>query len=159
MFSTSADGQTTATGATIATHAASAEPRKTRVCLRPSRVTISTAATITAGQAVAFAAEARPSAIPARTNRGWRHSSAKPRHNRARMGMSVPPTASSNAITGDAAMNTVQRREFLAPAALSASQKMTRNAAPNQTRGSVITWVPNNARGMPKSDITGKYGL
>ncbi len=159
MLSSSADGQTIATGATIAAHATRAEPRKTTLCLRPSRVPISTAATITAGQAVAFAADASPSAIPASTNRGRRQSSANPRHNRARIGTSVPPTASSNAITGDAAMNTVQRTEFLAPAARSASQKTTMNAVPNQTRGSVTTCEPNNARGTPNSDITGRYGL
>ena len=72
------------------------------------------------------------------------------------MGTSVPPTASSNAITGDAAMNTVQRTVFRAPAAFRASQKMTRKARPNQTRGSVITWEPNRARGTPKSAITGR---
>jgi hypothetical protein len=68
----------------------------------------------------------------------------------------VPPTASSNAITGDAATNNVQRTTCRAPAAASARPKKIRNARPNQTLGSVAIPGPNSARGTPNSDITGK---
>src|SRR5580693_4290171 len=159
VFAASGPGQIAAIGPTIARHETTAQPRKVSSGFLPSRVPISTAATATAGHAVDFAADARPSAIPASANRGRRHSSANPRHIRATIGMSSPPTASSNAITGHAAINTVQRTQFFAPAARSASQKMTTNASPNQTRGSVMTCEPNNARGIPNRDITGRYGL
>jgi hypothetical protein len=70
--------------------------------------------------------------------------------------MSVPPTASSNAITGVAATNRVHRITCWAPTASSASAKSRRKATPNQTRGSASVADPNSARGTPNSDITGR---
>ena len=65
----------------------------------PSLTASSAIATSTAGQAVAFIAAPTPSARPAST--GLRcHRNPKPRHRKATIGTSVPPTASSKAITG-----------------------------------------------------------
>src|SRR5262249_45499306 len=148
----------TATGPTMAANTATAVPDKIHAARLPSLTTTTTTATRRAGQAVAFIAQATPSARPAGTGCGPRHSSARPRQMKASTGTSVPPTVSENAITGDAVTSTVQRTTSRAPATASAAAKMTRNPTPNQIRGSVSTEKPSRARGTPNSVISGREG-
>ena len=72
-----------------------------------SRAASIAAKTGTAGQAVAFIAHATPRATAARNNPDGRAISASVRSISAMTGGSVIPTASGNAITGEAAKNTV----------------------------------------------------
>ena len=76
-----------------------------------------------------------------------RQSRAKPRHMNATMGTSVPPTHSSNAIIGDAAISRAQRAQSLAPAIRSAEANTMRNTTPNHTRGSVSSAVAEQRLG------------
>ena len=64
----------------------------------------------TAGHAVAFIAAATPRAAAARVSPEGLAISARVRNISAITGGSVIPTASGNAITGEAAMNTVDSR-------------------------------------------------
>ncbi|HEX2820209.1 MAG TPA: hypothetical protein VHO07_08605 [Streptosporangiaceae bacterium] len=102
-----------------------------------------------------------PRASPAATGFGpfSRQSRAKPRHMNATMGTSVPPTHSSNAMTGDAVISRAQRAQSLAPAIRNAAANTMRNTTPNHTRGSVSRPWPNSACGTPKAAISGRYGL
>jgi hypothetical protein len=75
------------------------------------------------------------------------------------MGTSVPPTASSKAITGLPATRTTQRHGCTAPPRRSASQNTTTKTMPNQILGSVRIPRSNSARGSPNSAMTGRYGL
>jgi hypothetical protein len=75
------------------------------------------------------------------------------------MGTSVPPTHSSKAMIGEAVSSSAQRTLSLAPAIRSATAKVARNTAPNQTRGSVSKPWPSSAWGTPNTAIRGRYGL
>ena len=127
----------------------------------PSRTKTSANAITRAGQAVAFIEQAMPKARPAGIGlvRWSRQSSAKPRHMNATMGTSVPPTHSSKEMIGEAVSSSAQRTLSLAPAIRSATAKVARNTAPNQTRGSVSTPWPSSAWGTPNTAISGRYGL
>ncbi len=162
VFTASAPGQIAATGPTSTAHAAAAVAVNWVAARRPSLTASSTTAMTSAGQAVAFIDASTPSTSPASTGRDARlpvpHNSARPRHISASTGTSVPPTASSKAITGLAVRNTVHRIQSCAPATASARSNASTNATPNQMRGSVITCEPASARGSPNSVITGRYG-
>ena len=127
----------------------------------PSRTKTIANAITRAGQAVAFIEQAMPKARPAGTGLVTcsRQSSAKPRHMNATMGTSVPPTHSSNEMIGEAVSSSAQRTLSLAPAIRSATAKVARNTAPNQTRGSVSMPWPSSACGTPNTAISGRYGL
>jgi hypothetical protein len=75
------------------------------------------------------------------------------------MGTSVPPTHSSNAMTGDAVSSTAHRTQSFAPATFSPQANTVRNTTPNHTRGSVSGPCPRTACGTPNAAISGRYGL
>src|SRR6516165_5347378 len=157
VFSTSALGWTT-NGPTQKTTTAMAVSVNEPTARLPSRIASRAIATSRAGQAVAFIAAPTPSASPASTGL---HCQRNPKtiHRKATIGTSVPPTASSKAMTGQAATKTAQRNASRAPPARSASQNTMRNTTPNQIRGSVSTLGPSTARGTPNSAMIGRYGL
>jgi hypothetical protein len=70
--------------------------------------------------------------------------------------MSVPPTASENAISGDAVTSAVQRTTSRAPATVSAAANARTNPAPNQIRGSVAAENPSRTRGIPNAVSAGR---
>ncbi len=161
VFFTSEPGLSTANGPTMTTTTLTATAANRHATRLLSRTKTSANAITRAGQAVAFIEQATPKARPAGTGLvTWaRQSSAKPRHMNATMGTSVPPTHSSNEMIGEAVSSSAQRTLSLAPAIRSATAKVARNTAPNQTRGSVSTPWPSSAWGTPNTAIRGRYGL
>src|SRR6266480_4304836 len=148
VFFTSEPGLSTANGPTMTTTTLTATAANRHATRLPSRTKTSANAITRAGQAVAFIEQATPKARAAGTGLvTWsRQSSANPRHMNATMGTSVPPTHSSNEMIGEAVSS-------------SATAKVARNTAPNQTRGSVSTPWPSSAWGTPNTAIRGRYGL
>src|SRR5579863_5249131 len=132
-----------------------------------SRALTSAVNTATAGQAVAFMAHATPSATAARNTPDGRAMSARVRNIRARIGGSVIPTASGNAITGEAATKMVDSRTLrlhalqcgCGAATRNAAQMRMRDTAVSHSRGSPSRPLAPSARGRPKMAITGSYGL
>src|ERR1700749_4664007 len=161
VFFTSEPGLSTANGPTMTTTTATATPTNRHAMRLPSRTKTIANAITRAGRAGAFIEQATPKARAAGTGlvRWFRQSSAKPRHMNATMGTSVPPTHSSNEMIGEAVSSSAQRTLSLAPAIRSATAKVARNTAPNQTLGSVSTPWPSSAWGTPNTAIKGRYGL
>ncbi len=156
VFFTSGAGQSAANGPISAAMTATVTPASTAAARLPSLAMSRLRATTTAGQAVAFIDAAAPKARPASTVRGSRQSSAKPRQSRATIGTSVPPTASSSAMIGDAAASAVQRATSLARATRRASAKAAANTSPNHTRGSVTGLCPVTDHSTPKTVMAGR---
>ena len=135
--------------------------------LAPSRAASIAVKTGTAGQAVAFMAHATPRAAAARISPDGRAISASVRNISAITGGSVIPTASGNAITGEAAMNTVDSSTpcrqpsqcRCGAATLNAAKINAMDTAVSHTRGSPNSPVAPSALGIPNSAMTGRYGL
>ena len=142
-------------------------PRKRQADLAPSRAASIAVNTGTAGQAVAFMAHATPSAPAARIRPDGRAISARVRNISAMTGGSVIPTASGNAITGEAARKTVdsvvlcrqgsQRR--CGAATVNAAQISAMEVAVSHSLGSPNRPEAPSARGSPNTAMTGRYGL
>jgi len=133
----------------------------------PSRAASIAVKTGTAGQAVAFMAHATPSAAAALISPDGRAISARVRNISAMTGGSVIPTASGNAITGEAAMNTVDSStSYRQPsqcrcgaATLNAAKINAMDTAVSHTRGSPNRPCAPSAFGIPNTAMTGRYGL
>ena len=142
-------------------------PRKRQADLAPTRAASIAGNTGTAGQAVAFMAHATPSAPAARIRPDGRAISARVRNISAMTGGSVIPTASGNAITGEAAMNTVDSMTLLrqssqcrcGAAIVNAAQINAIDTAVSHTRGSASRPFAPSAFGIPNTAMTGMYGL
>ena len=142
-------------------------PRKRQADLAPSRAASIAVNTGTAGQAVAFMAHATPRAPAARIRPEGRAISARVRNISAMTGGSVMPTASGNAITGEAAMNTVDSMTLLrqssqcrcGAAIVNAAQINAIDTAVSHTRGSASRPFAPSAFGIPNTAMTGMYGL
>ena len=140
---------------------------KRQADLAESRRASIAANTGTAGQAVAFIAHATPSAAAARNNPDGRAISARVRSISAMTGGSVMPTASGNAITGEAAKKTVDSKMLYrhesqcrcGAATMNAAQIRAMETAVSHSRGSPNRPVTPSAFGMPKTAMTGRYGL
>src|SRR5580700_10617316 len=140
---------------------------KRQALLIPSRAASIVVNTGTAGQAVAFIAAATPRAAAARYRPDGRAISASVKNISAITGGSVIPSASGNAITGEAAMNTVdsstpcrQSSQCRCGAAtLNAAKISAMDTAVSHTRGSPNSPVAPSALGIPNSAMTGRYGL
>ena len=140
---------------------------KRQAFLTPSRAASIAVKTGTAGQAVAFMAAATPRAPAARVSPDGLAISARVRNISAMTGGSVIPTASGNAITGEAAMKTVdsstrcrQSSQCRCGAAtLNAAKISAMDTAVSHTRGSPNSPVAPSALGIPNSAMTGRYGL
>ena len=140
---------------------------KRHAFLAPSRAVSIAVKTGTAGHAVAFMAAATPRAAAARISPDGLAISASVRNISAITGGSVIPTASGNAITGEAAMNTVDSRTpcrqpsqcRCGAATLNAAQINTMDTAVSHTRGSANNPVAPSALGIPNTAMTGRYGL
>jgi len=156
VFFTSAPGLVTANGPTHTTTTARASARNRNAARLPSLTTSRATATASAGHAVAFIEEAMPSATPADSSLPGRHRNAKPRHMKATIGTSVPPTASSNAMTGEAVIKMAQRRQSFAPPTDKATANTAKNTRPNQILGSVNALWPKMACGTPNAAISGR---
>src|ERR1035438_3420499 len=170
VFCTNADGFRSAAGASTADRASVTTiviPVKRQAALAAWRPASIAAKTGMAGQAVAFIAHATPSATAARPMPEGRAISASVRNISAITGGTVMPTASGNAITGEAAMNTVdsstpcrqesQRRCGAAMA--NAAQISAIDTAVSHTRGSANRPEAPSALGSPNTAMTGRYGL
>ena len=142
-------------------------PMKRQTAWAPCRTATAAANTGTAGQAVAFIAHATPRATAARNSPDGRAISARVRNISAMTGGSVIPTASGNAITGEAAKKTVdsvvlcrhssQRR--CGAATVNAAQISAMDTAVSHSRGSANRPEAPSARGRPNTAMTGRYGL
>jgi hypothetical protein len=140
---------------------------KRQAFLTPSRAASIAVKTGTAGQAVAFIATATPRAAAARYSPDGCAISARVRNSSAITGGSVMPTASGNAITGEAARNTVdsstpwrQSSQCRCGAATAnAAQSKPMDTAVSHTRGSPHSPVAPSAFGIPNTAMTGRYGL
>ena len=133
----------------------------------PPRAASAAANTGIAGQAVAFIAHATPRAMAARSSPDGRAISARVRNISAITGGSVMPTASGNAITGDAAKKTVEsvvlrRHESqcrCGAATVNAAQISAMDTAVSHSRGSANRPDAPSALGRPNTAMTGRYGL
>ena len=142
-------------------------PRKRQAFLAPSRAASMAVKTGTAGHAVAFMAAATPRAAAARISPDGLAISARVRNISAITGGSVIPTASGNAITGEAAMNTVDIRTLYrhesqcrcGAATVNAAKSKAMDTAVSHTRGSPSRPFAPSALGIPNSAMTGRYGL
>jgi hypothetical protein len=170
MFCRNAYGLPSADGASAADRArptTTVAPTKRQAVLAPSRAASIAVKTGTAGHAVAFMAHATPRATAARTMLDGRAISARVRNISAITGGSVMPTASGNAITGEAAMNTVDSRtpcrqesqRRCGAAMANAVQISTIDTAVSHTRGSASRPDTPSALGSPNTAMTGRYGL
>ena len=137
---------------------------KRQTAWAPCRTAIAAANTGTAGQAVAFIAHATPRATAARSSPEGRAISASVRNSKAMTGGSVMPTASGNAITGEAAKKTVDsevsRRHSsqcrCGAATVNAAQISAIDTAVSHTRGSANRPEAPSARGRPNTAMTGR---
>jgi hypothetical protein len=153
------------TASTPAITSVAAAKRQAR--LTPSRAASIAVKTGTAGQAVAFMAAATPRAAAARYSPDGLAISARVRNISAITGGSVMPTASGNAITGEAAMKTVDSRIPFrqssqcrcGAATANAAQIKAIDTAVSHTRGSAHRPVAPSALGSPNTAMTGRYGL
>jgi hypothetical protein len=140
---------------------------KRQALLAPSRAASIAVKTGTAGQAVAFMAAATARAAAARYRPDGRAISARATNISAMTGGSVIPTASGNAITGEAARNTVDSRTpyrhesqcRCGAAMANATHIKPMDTAVSHTRGSPHRPVAPSAFGMPNTAMTGRYGL
>ena len=140
---------------------------KRQTAWAPSRTATAAANTGTAGQAVAFIAHATPRATAARNSPDGRAISARVRSISAITGGSVIPTASGNAITGEAAKNTVDSRvscrhsaqRRCGAATVNAAQISAIDTAVSHSRGSANRPEAPSALGSPNTAMTGRYGL
>src|SRR5437763_16220991 len=110
VFCKNAYGSSSAAGASAAASRPATRittPMKRQTAWAQCRTATAAANTGIAGQAVAFIAQATPSVIAARNSPDGRAISASVRNISAMTGGSVMPTASGNAITGEAAKKTV----------------------------------------------------
>jgi adenosylhomocysteinase len=163
-------GLVSAAGA-IATASNTASPtavtRKRQAFFAPSRAPSIAVKTGTAGHAVAFMAHATPRAAAARIRPDGRAISANETNISAITGGSVIPSASGNAIIGEAAMKTVDSRTpcrqssqcRCGAAILNAPQIKAMDTAVSHTRGSANKPLAPSAFGIPNTAMTGRYGL
>jgi hypothetical protein len=159
-------GAVAATSAPAVTTEAAANLLAARV---PSRAASRTAIIGSAGQAVAFIAQAKPMTRPAATGREGRTTSASARHSSASTGGSVMPTASGSAHSGEASASMVNRvtdrrqpghRD--APCGVPRLNEAASNpAVARASHGLVSAARPARpaAFGRPNMAITGRYGL
>ena len=132
-----------------------------------SRAASIAANTGTAGHAVAFIAHATPRATAARNSPDGRAISARVRNIRAITGGSVIPTASGNAITGEAAMKTVDSSDVVPARVAVPVRRRDGERRPDQRDGHRREPQPRVAEqagraqrpGSPNTAITGRYGL
>ena len=142
-------------------------PTKRQAARAPSRAASIAANTGMAGQAVAFIAHATPRAMAARSSPDGRAISARVRNISAMTGGSVMPTASGNAITGEAAKKTVDSVVLCrhssqcrcGAATVNAAQISAMDTAVSQSRGSANRPDAPSALGRPNTAMTGRYGL
>jgi hypothetical protein len=140
---------------------------KRHMAWAPCRTATAAAKTGTAGQAVAFIAHATPRARAARNSPDGRAISARVRNINAMTGGSVIPTASGNAITGEAAKKTVDSvvlcrhpsHRRCGAATVNAAQISAMDTAVSHSRGSANSPEAPSARGRPNTAMTGRYGL
>jgi hypothetical protein len=171
-FWKNAAGLATSAGAVAATRApaVTTEAAANRAAERvPSRAASMMAMTGSAGQAVAFIAQAAPMTRPARTGREGRPTRASARQSSANTGGSVMPTASGSAHSGEAsasiAYRVTDRRQPAhrdAPCGVPRLNEAASSPAVARTsHGLVSPARPASpaALGRPNTAITGRYGL
>ena len=142
-------------------------PTKRQADRAASRAASIAPRTGTAGQAVAFMAHATPRATAARYTLDGRAIRARVRNISAITGGSVMPTASGNAITGEAAMkmvdsSTLYRHQVqcrCGAATANATQISAMEVAVSQSLGSANKPDAPRALGSPNTAIRGRYGL
>ena len=170
VFCRNAYGWARAAGAIAAARTAATPnviPTNRQADLAASRAASIAAKTGIAGQAVAFIEHATPRATAARTSPDGRAISARVRNSSAMTGGSVMPTASGNAITGEAAKKTVDSKTLYRHESQCRCGAATRNAAQisametavSHSRGSANSPVAPSALGKPNTAMTGRYGL
>jgi hypothetical protein len=160
----SASGAITTASTPAITTVAAAKRQARRAPSRAASIAVKTG---TAGQAVAFMAAATPRAAAARYRPDGRAISARVTNISAITGGSVIPTASGNAIIGEAARKTVDSRTpyrhesqcRCGAAMANAAQIKAIEVAVSHTRGSPHRPVAPSAFGMPNTAMTGRYGL